>query len=316
MAIQVGYEQAGVYSASDDRKINAVSLAAIQVAGGAASPRYGVMPGIPGPGLYGDKTASEFGVEATAGDMTATMSPGRAVVPPNYRVNVDTTTQLSFAAVGANPRTDIVILRVYDVESGDATTEGKIEILKGADGGGTPAIPPRAIGLWQVAMPANTVNVGAGTWTDVRQFTAGAGGVIKQKAPLASQFAPGQLIYNPNIGAGRTLVRNRDTLVPLGLRMADDAKLNSMILMETTVLFTNGQGDCSYVYPIAFASPPVVMACLGDIPGGGYEVFCYVFQEYSNNTQFAVRLRNRDGSVPTAGGAYRINYCAIGISAT
>lgn len=149
--------------------------------------RPGVIPG-------GDPFAA-----TGAGAMTMQVGVGRAMVQGTtaqgaYPVAVTAPETLTFPDGDAlNPRTDSVVLRVYDGlydTSGD--TLAVVERLPGTPAAtpDPPALPVGCLRLWDVTVPAGaSAGVGGLDWgtavVDRRQYTAAVGGVIPAGGGLA-----------------------------------------------------------------------------------------------------------------------------------
>src|SRR5690606_1055051 len=149
--------------------------------------RPGVIPG-------GDPCAA-----TGAGAMTMQVGVGRAMVQGTtaqgaYPVAVTAPETLTFPDGDAlNPRTDSVVLRVYDGlydTSGD--TLAVVERLPGTPAAtpDPPALPVGCLRLWDVTVPAGaSAGVGGLDWgtavVDRRQYTAAVGGVIPAGGGLA-----------------------------------------------------------------------------------------------------------------------------------
>lgn len=177
MAVNVTHVQAGGYAASVDR----MGRAALLVKSGAANKvRTGILPYNGTELLPGPSTPTP--------NMQTVTTPGSAVIADSaggaYVVTSDATVTLTHTAANAtNPRTDLVILRVWDNEAGDAaattplvlpgtagsvnvqTVTGTVEIVTGVAGVGAPvpALPTtRCVVLGQVTVPANATSITAG----------------------------------------------------------------------------------------------------------------------------------------------------------
>lgn len=137
-----------------------------------------------------------FALDAT-GPMTATLGMGRAVIQGNpvqgaYPVAVTAPETLTFAdGDPANPRIDLVVLRVYDAAHGDSgQVRPAVEIIPGTPGAAPapPPTPPAALALYRVAVAAGT-SAGTGgidfptAVTDVRRPTVAVGGITPYSAP-------------------------------------------------------------------------------------------------------------------------------------
>ncbi|WP_031010634.1 hypothetical protein [Streptomyces sp. NRRL F-5727] len=162
----------------------------------------GVIPGTSG----GTNPLAGLAVTGTGpGTMTASVAPGRALIQSTeaagaYPVSLDTAMTITFGdGNAANPRIDLVVLRIYDAAvDGGAETKGAIEIIQGAAAATpvVPTVPAAAIPLAQVRVPAGA-SAGSGgiDWgtalTDRRTGTVAVGGILVG-APTAPGSYPGQ----------------------------------------------------------------------------------------------------------------------------
>lgn len=162
MAVFAAYQHAATYTGAQDRLIQAGHM-------GHTLPtesRSGVVPA----------NANPLQVTA-AGGMVLTVRPGHAMVE-NYLVVVDTNTDVTVATSGATARTDAVILRVYDQDSGDsAPSRAVVEMVTGTSIA-APSKPARSLVLGYVTVNASVSSVNSGNITDNRVYTAAAGGVV------------------------------------------------------------------------------------------------------------------------------------------
>ncbi|MEV6395596.1 hypothetical protein AB0M39_12590 [Streptomyces sp. NPDC051907] len=126
------------------------------------------------------------------GAMQVQIAVGRALVQGTeaqgaYPVAVTAPETLTVADGNAqHGRIDAVVLRVYDelYDNGDKTL-ARVEIVQGAPNATPtpPALPPAALGLWEITVPAG-VSAGTGgiTWgsalADRRRYTSAYGGII------------------------------------------------------------------------------------------------------------------------------------------
>lgn len=155
---------------------------------GALTTRSGVLPGSPD----GGELMAGLTVSGDTEGMTAVVGPGRAVVQGveaagAYPVVLTDHAPLTFADGDAsNPRTDLVVLRVYDAQFDTSNrTEAVLEVIQGAPAA-TPEPPQAPVGslpLAHVAVPAGaSVGTGGINWqtglTDLRRTTVAVGGVI------------------------------------------------------------------------------------------------------------------------------------------
>jgi hypothetical protein len=177
-----GYTQGGTYTAEQDRRINNARMHRLNP----SSDAHGVIP----------QPGSMMNVALSSG-MNITAAAGYAMVN-RYTVNIPTATALTVAPSTSSARRDLVIVRVYDVEAGDATNEAKIELVKGTTTS-DPALPARSLVIGQVDIAANASTV---VVTDRRTFCPAAGGVqIASAYPTAGAGVSngvtlGQFVHN------------------------------------------------------------------------------------------------------------------------
>ncbi|MYT30462.1 MULTISPECIES: hypothetical protein [unclassified Streptomyces] len=149
---------------------------------GTLTTQPGVIPG-----------GNPFALAAT-GAMTATLGTGRALIQGNeiqgaYPVSVTAPETLTFIdGDPANPRIDLVVLRIYDAaHDNTGQVRAAAEIIPGTPSAAPtpPPLPAGALGLYRVAVPAKT-SAGTGgidfptATTDVRRYTAAVGGIVPQ----------------------------------------------------------------------------------------------------------------------------------------
>jgi hypothetical protein len=127
-----------------------------------------------------------------AGAMALQVGVGRAVVQGTdaqgaYPIAVDAPETLTFADGDALfDRIDSVILRVYDaLFDEEGQNLARVEVVTGtaADTPTAPTLPPAALPLWDVRVPAGaSAGVGGIDWTsaltDRRRYTVAVGGII------------------------------------------------------------------------------------------------------------------------------------------
>ncbi|MFF4607976.1 hypothetical protein ACFY12_35215 [Streptomyces sp. NPDC001339] len=144
--------------------------------------QHGVIPG-----------GNPFALTAT-GAMTANLGTGRAIVQGStiqgaYPVAVTADETLTFADGDPdNPRTDLVVLRVYDAaHDASGQVRATVEIIPGTPAAAPvpPPLPAGALALYRVEVAAR-VSAGSGgldfpaATTDVRLYTVAVGGIIPQ----------------------------------------------------------------------------------------------------------------------------------------
>lgn len=175
-----GYNQNLAYTAAKDRMITAGGMARTGLA-----PTDGVI-------MSGAGTTH---FDTTWSGLTGTTSPGTAMVA-GYRVVLPAAAQVVHVIGGASARRDLVILRVYDTEVGDATSQVKVEIVQGTSLT-DPTVPARSIVLYGVDVAS-----GASVVTNVvdrRVWAAGVGGVrqVNKIADIAAtDIAQGTSAYD------------------------------------------------------------------------------------------------------------------------
>ncbi|MFF3940827.1 hypothetical protein [Streptomyces phaeofaciens] len=178
-----------------------VSLGALTPTSPVAT-RSGILPG----SSDGQWRISGFTVEGVTGTMTATVSPGRAVIQGAdaqgaYPVALTENQTLTFADGDAlYGRIDLVVLRVYDhAHDGSGRTEAVVEIVRGtpAAAPAAPATPALSIPLYEVVVPKNaSTGAGAIAWasalTGRRTATVGVGGILPVTTDTSNGAYPGQ----------------------------------------------------------------------------------------------------------------------------
>ncbi|MEV6545234.1 hypothetical protein [Streptomyces sp. NPDC051665] len=198
MPIRSGWLSPDSQSREDTRL---VSLGALTPTSPVAT-RSGILPGSPD----GQFRISGFTLTGTASSMTATVSPGRAIVQSTdargaYPVALTEYLNVTFADGDAlYGRIDLLVLRIYDdVYDSSGRNEAAVEIVQGTPAA-TPAIPATpdlAIPLYQITVPKNTsAGTGGITWstalTGVRTATVGLGGILPVTSDTANGAYPGQ----------------------------------------------------------------------------------------------------------------------------
>lgn len=199
MAVNGGWAQAGSYPASVDRKILG---AAFVTQPGISTPRTGVLP-----------VADRFAFVSFA-NMTMVVQRGAAILPGGYVFYNDGAASVTFDAVGSSPRTDLIVLRQYDAEAGDASTQATIEVVKGTSAA-VPIAPSRSLVIASVAFPANAATTNAANASDARVYTSGAGGVITIPGALSGaasllNLVPGTPVWDPQNGGRLGVVGGPD----------------------------------------------------------------------------------------------------------
>jgi hypothetical protein len=206
MTVYAGYLQAGTYTALQDRRLKSAAMNGISTNGGSFN------------GVISVGAASNLKVSNVSG-FGISVEPGSAMVD-QYHVVSDAAAALTVAASTATARRDLVIARVYDQESGDATSEAKIEIVKGTTTA-DPTIPARSLVLAQIDISASAASITAGMIVDRRTYTSAAGGVVmtSNPTPLLAKLGTGTPVWD-------------SVRAQLGIRVSSSA-LNYLVAPET-----------------------------------------------------------------------------------
>ncbi|MFG2128299.1 hypothetical protein ACGFNV_10910 [Streptomyces sp. NPDC048751] len=168
----------------------------------AVATRSGILPG----SADGQSRISGFTLTGTANSMTATVSPGRAVVQGTdargaYPVALTEYLPLTFEDGDAQyGRLDLVVLKIYDdTYDGSGRTEAAVEIVKGTPAAipVVPAAPAMSLPLYEVTVPkgasAGTNGIPWGTaLTGRRTATVSVGGILPVTTDTAIGAHPGQ----------------------------------------------------------------------------------------------------------------------------
>lgn len=206
-------------------------------------PRPGVVVGVP--------TALQVGVSS---GMTVAVQAGIAIVA-GYVVVVDATTTKTLDPSTATARWDVVGLRVYDQEAGDAApSRAEVWVVKGTTTAEA-AFPARFIPLARVVVGASVSSINAGNFTDRRSYTAAAGGTIPipgalSMSPNTANVAVGQKVWDATSDGGVELVAVSGTTWMATSRRArywqavvTDSAILVGVSTSTTVLTVNLPAD-------------------------------------------------------------------------
>lgn len=161
--------------------------------------RSGVLPG----SYEGKYRLSGFWTEGTAA-MSVTVHEGRAVVQGDisqgvYPVALTNPEVLTFAPGTDQPRIDLIVIRIHDsLYDGQLRQEANVEIIQGTPGSpDRPAVPARALPLYEVTVPANaSAGTGGIIWAnalkDLRTPVVSIGGILPVEGPVLPGGYPGQ----------------------------------------------------------------------------------------------------------------------------
>ncbi|GAA0627375.1 hypothetical protein HPO96_37005 [Kribbella sandramycini] len=142
--------------------------------------------------------------------MTWTVQPGIVSVSGvsagafgEYRVPILTAETGAITARDATfDRKDIVFVRVYDADNGDATREAKVEYLAGTPSStpSAPTMPGKSVLLGTITVPKATPGNALTVALPTNRFTVAAGAVLPCDTRPSAPYA-GQVIFNLSSGA-------------------------------------------------------------------------------------------------------------------
>lgn len=167
-------------------------------AGTAAGTSVATLPGVLGGG-------NSMKVAPGSG-MAVVVRGGSYVVPSAtptsgaYVATLASQVALTVAPADAvNPRIDLVCAMVTD--NGDATSSGSVQIITGTPAVTPvpPATPANGLRLAWVTVPATSTSVTFGNLTDLRPYTAAAGGIIPMPAASAPAGYEGAYGHDPGM---------------------------------------------------------------------------------------------------------------------
>lgn len=236
MTVYAGYLQAGSYTALQDRRLQSSAMAGL-------SPNAGSFNGVLA--LGGN---NNLAVAAATG-FNITIEPGSAMVD-QYHVASDASTPLTVAASTTSARRDLVVVRVLDQEAGDATSEAKIEIVKGTTTA-DPTVPARSFVLAQIDIPASAASITAVMIVDRRTFTAAAGGVVRSSNPttLLSRLGVGSPVWDTT--RQQLGIRVSSTVLNYQVQPENGSgarALNPRLIISTFAVTTNQFGQFTVTY--------------------------------------------------------------------
>ena len=144
-------------------------------------------------------------MQVTAGSgLSVQVAAGYCCVPSpttgngGYIFGTLTAATLTLAAAdNSNPRTDLIIARVYD--SGSSSSYCDVEVVTGtpATPPVTPSTPAAAIPLAVVSVPTSAVALASGAISDQRSYVVAPGGILPITSPAAAPAVPAsQLMYD------------------------------------------------------------------------------------------------------------------------
>ncbi|HEY1668503.1 MAG TPA: hypothetical protein VGG54_22660 [Trebonia sp.] len=179
------YEQAGTYSADQDRMAY-MAMMTPDLSSGPFVPLGGVRPG-----------GSMMVTAQSSPNMSVSVASGTAFVPASIEGNAGWTCHNNGArsvtiapASAANPRIDLIIAHVYDAtDDTGSLSEWQLEAVEGTPAS-SPAVPPlptNAILLAEVLVPQAASSITSGDIAEKTSATVALGGVL----PATSQTLPG-----------------------------------------------------------------------------------------------------------------------------
>lgn len=199
--------QSGTYNAADDRAVTGLLVdRTLSATGGLIGLQGGVVPG-----------TDQLKASVVGSSMNLRIAPGTVVVPGRssevpgaYICHNQTATELTFPIVTGNPRWDLVVAEVEDVQAGHDENLWRLARVQGpVSASGPPAISSvidlnarMAVPLYWVKVIPATLNGGANKLnaanvTDLRQYVSSMGGVhITESASPNPDHSPGRLVYS------------------------------------------------------------------------------------------------------------------------
>ena len=167
------------------RVLNLGTASAVAVPGGV----------YPGQGAMGVSAGSGLAVQVAAGYCCV---PSPTANNGGYVFGTLTAATLTLASADpSNPRTDLIVARVYD--TGNSASYCDVEVVTGtpATPPTTPSVPSAAIALATVSVPAAAVALASGAITDQRSYVVAPGGILPITSPSAAPAAPSsQIMYD------------------------------------------------------------------------------------------------------------------------
>lgn len=198
------WQQAGTYSAKNDRQFVAAMLT--------PASEYGALGSRPG-FVPAPATGGMLVHQRTTPDMKVTVEPGAVFVNATsslggmYACRNDAAYDVTVAPAHATlNRLDLVIARVYDaVDDVGALNQFTIEIITGtpAASPARPDMPQQSFALAELSITANLTAVTNAKINDLRRYTVGLGGIL----PVNDVFAmppnpyPGQKVWRKDLSA-------------------------------------------------------------------------------------------------------------------
>jgi hypothetical protein len=254
------------------RTYNAGTAAAVAVPGG-------VYPGI---GAMQVTAASGLSVQVAAGYCCV---PSPTVNQGGYVFGTLSAATLTLAAAdNSNPRTDLIVARVYD--TGNSASFCDVEVVTGtpATPPVTPSLPSAAIPLATVSVPVAAVALASGAIADLRSYVVAPGGVLPIANAAAAPAAPAsQIMYDLS---RNLLVQGTGTagsvsllgtggwapaLVYASSPLSDSAAKGSLKQVASASITTDGATDIEvyYKWPGLYvsASPPLMVTMSVAIDG-------------------------------------------------
>ncbi len=218
------------------RVYDAGSATAVSVPGG-------VFPGVGG-----------MAVSASSG-LNVTVNAGYCCVPSpttgqgGYIFGCLQSQALSLeAADPVNPRTDLVIARVYDM--GNSSSYCDIEVVTGTAAAPptTPSLPSAAIALASVSVPAASAALQSGAVTDLRSYVVSPGGILPIADSAAAPAAPAsQIMYDMS---RNLLVQGTGTAGQTAL-LSTGAWSPALAYVSTTVSDSSSKGSVTQVASVS-----------------------------------------------------------------
>lgn len=250
-----GYQQNLAYSAAKDRMIIGAGMARKQMA-----PADGV--------IWSAKVGYNFQIAMNG--LNVTIDPGVALVA-GYKVVGPASTAITITAGGGTARRDLIILRVWDTEAGDASSQVTVEKVQGTSAS-DPPIPARSLVLWALDIAAGASTIGG--WTDRRIYAVAAGGtrqVSKIGDIAADDIAHGTMAYD--VGTQRLWRRDGSQLTPMSKQIGPNTGPDFFSCWNVGNFDSNGLWYASWsAMGVTWSSTPAVSAMVSVFSTGGGQV--------------------------------------------
>jgi hypothetical protein len=253
------------------RVFNAGTATGVQVPGG-------VFPGL---GAMQVTASSGLSVQVAAGYCCV---PNASSTQGGYIFGTLTAATLTLAASSPlNPRTDLIVARVYD--TGTSSGYCDVEVITGTPASPpvTPSVPANSIALATISIPAAAVALASGAITDLRSYVVAPGGILPIANSAAAPAAPASqvmfdmsrnLLVQGTGTAGSTALLNTGAWTPaLAYKtsgVTDSSGKGNLTQVLSVSVTTDGQTDIEIYYKwpgLYVSSAPLIVTLSVAIDG-------------------------------------------------